>query len=318
MILLPSRAALTSCFAALLVAGFLTFSLQLRAATITAASVSFDDVSAAVASAVDGDIVMIPAGTATWTSTFTLTKGITLLGASSVQWAITTATGASLGVNANTFTSSQSLNVVSTSGFAATGILDVLTGSGLRAVTYTGISGNAFTGCSCSGSGVISNDVGGQPTNVVGQRRCIDATIIQDNVTPRNTLLNVITASNKTYRITGITFTSAARSFYGFGMVQLTGRSHSVRMDHCHFTTRSGASSYIYIDGPIYGVIDHNVIEEDAVAGHPYAFSFNNGHYTDNIGHAEWSSQQNLVAEIGCLLRTTIGLIGVRSSELMQ
>jgi hypothetical protein len=51
-----------------------------RAATINANSPSFTDVSAAIASASDGDTVIIPAGTATWTSTLTITKGITLIG----------------------------------------------------------------------------------------------------------------------------------------------------------------------------------------------------------------------------------------------
>jgi hypothetical protein len=51
-----------------------------RAATINAASVAFSDVSAAISQAVDGDTVIIPAGTATWTSGLTVTKGITLQG----------------------------------------------------------------------------------------------------------------------------------------------------------------------------------------------------------------------------------------------
>jgi hypothetical protein len=51
-----------------------------RAATINANSPSFADVRAAVASASDGDTVIVPAGTATWTSTLTITAGITLMG----------------------------------------------------------------------------------------------------------------------------------------------------------------------------------------------------------------------------------------------
>jgi hypothetical protein len=53
-----------------------------KAATITAASASFSDVSAAVASAARGDTVRVPAGSATWDgNTLSLTKGINLLGA---------------------------------------------------------------------------------------------------------------------------------------------------------------------------------------------------------------------------------------------
>jgi hypothetical protein len=254
------------------------------AATITASSPSLRDVQSAVASARDGDTVIVPAGTATWTSGLTLTKGITLLGASSVRWAITTATGASLGVNVNTFTGSQSLNVVSTSGFAPLGSLDVLTSTGLVTVNYTGKSGNAFTGCSCTGNGVIQSG-----NNVVGQRGCIDATIIQDNVSPRGKLLDVVSASGKTYRISGITFTSVATTASASALVKLTGNSHSVRLDHCHFFGYPWASCYIGPAGPIYGVIDHNVFEMSGGRGHPYCFSFANGVFTDGVGNAEWS-----------------------------
>jgi hypothetical protein len=48
--------------------------------TITAASTSLADVAAAVASAHDGDIVVLPAGDSTWTSELTITKAITLKG----------------------------------------------------------------------------------------------------------------------------------------------------------------------------------------------------------------------------------------------
>lgn len=52
-----------------------------RAATNTAASPSFIDVSNAVHSATAGDTILIPAGTVTWTNTLTITKGLTLIGA---------------------------------------------------------------------------------------------------------------------------------------------------------------------------------------------------------------------------------------------
>ncbi len=51
------------------------------AAVITAKSVSFPDVAAAVGAATDGDTVTIPAGTESWTSTLVITKGVTLQGA---------------------------------------------------------------------------------------------------------------------------------------------------------------------------------------------------------------------------------------------
>jgi hypothetical protein len=48
---------------------------------INTASASFVDVTTAIASAANGDTVSMPAGTATWSSTLTVTKAITLAGA---------------------------------------------------------------------------------------------------------------------------------------------------------------------------------------------------------------------------------------------
>ena len=64
--------------AATLIFGFSRFT---GATTVNANSVSQSDVAAAIGSAVDGDIVTIPAGTATWTRTLPVTKAITLQGA---------------------------------------------------------------------------------------------------------------------------------------------------------------------------------------------------------------------------------------------
>lgn len=75
----------TACFGAVLTffLGLVFFS-RTDAATITAASPALADVTVAVASAVDGDTVVVPPGTASWTSTLTITKGIILQGASTV------------------------------------------------------------------------------------------------------------------------------------------------------------------------------------------------------------------------------------------
>jgi hypothetical protein len=54
---------------------------QVEAAVVRAKSVLLTDVRSAVDSARDGDTVIVPPGTASWTSTFTITKGITLQGA---------------------------------------------------------------------------------------------------------------------------------------------------------------------------------------------------------------------------------------------
>ena len=48
---------------------------------ITADGVDFASVKSAIAKAHDGDTVIIPAGTATWTKTLTVNKNISLVGA---------------------------------------------------------------------------------------------------------------------------------------------------------------------------------------------------------------------------------------------
>src|SRR5438034_10886843 len=65
-------------FAAPLILGFSRFT---EATTVNANSLSQSDVATAISSAVDGDIVTIPAGTATWTGTLSVKKAITLQGA---------------------------------------------------------------------------------------------------------------------------------------------------------------------------------------------------------------------------------------------
>jgi len=59
----------------------LAFSGSARANIITAASASRIDVASAIVSALDGDTVIVPAGSATWTSGLVVTKAITLQGA---------------------------------------------------------------------------------------------------------------------------------------------------------------------------------------------------------------------------------------------
>ncbi len=66
---------------ALLIGVSLALLVEAKAATVTAKSVSLSDVSSAIGSAHDGDTVTVPAGTASWASTLTIAKGITLQGA---------------------------------------------------------------------------------------------------------------------------------------------------------------------------------------------------------------------------------------------
>ena len=74
-------AVLSSVLAALLCAA----SSAAQARTINAASPSLTDVRRAIAAAMHGDTVIIPAGTAAWTSALTVTKGITIQGQTTVN-----------------------------------------------------------------------------------------------------------------------------------------------------------------------------------------------------------------------------------------
>jgi hypothetical protein len=80
-VLRSNCAVLSLVLAALLFAA----SSAVQARMINAASPSLADVRRAVASAADGDTVIVPAGTAAWTSALTITKGITIQGQTTVN-----------------------------------------------------------------------------------------------------------------------------------------------------------------------------------------------------------------------------------------
>lgn len=71
----------SSLFAFVLVVAVCVSGLDAHAETVTAASCTYPDVSAAVASASSGDTVMVPAGIATWGTTLSVGSAITLQGA---------------------------------------------------------------------------------------------------------------------------------------------------------------------------------------------------------------------------------------------
>ncbi len=68
-----------------LTATFLAAAVQSKGATVGAKSAELADLKSAIASARDGDVVTIPAGTASWTSSLVITKGITLQGTTTIE-----------------------------------------------------------------------------------------------------------------------------------------------------------------------------------------------------------------------------------------
>ena len=73
-------------------AGVLGLGRDASAATIAASSCSYSAVSAAVSSAAPGDTVTVPGGSCTWTSTLSINKGISLIGAGKGKTIITRST----------------------------------------------------------------------------------------------------------------------------------------------------------------------------------------------------------------------------------
>jgi hypothetical protein len=110
---------------------------RVDAKTINAASPSFLDVTTAVATAVDGDTVIVPAGTASWTSGLVIAKGITLMGQTTTDSANGTA-------NDQTVLVDNLLHVPGDQGFFK---CTANTGQSLRitGITFSGMGGRSDT-----------------------------------------------------------------------------------------------------------------------------------------------------------------------------
>src|SRR5436309_15855877 len=100
-------------FAALL---FAASGAAAQAKSITALSPSLSDVNKAIGSAVDGDTVIIPAGTATWTSQLVITKAITLMGQTKITDTVAGIAGDATIIQYNLTDSKPLINVQSVAG----------------------------------------------------------------------------------------------------------------------------------------------------------------------------------------------------------
>lgn len=126
------------CLIVLLITG----TVSSRGSVINALSPALFDVSAAVKSAAENDIVVIPAGSARWTSTLNVTKGITLQGSTTVSGDHTSAMTANDATTITDGTDKSNSAVAifvqlgSSSTFRMTGI--TLIGGGVGGVGYNG------------------------------------------------------------------------------------------------------------------------------------------------------------------------------------
>src|SRR5205814_10092621 len=76
-------------------------------------------------------------------------------------------------------------------------------------------------------------------------------------------LISVQSVAGKPYRVTGFTFRSISSVATKNMFISLSGESQSVRLDHCHFALATKPqASMIQVAGLVYGVADHNVIEQ--------------------------------------------------------
>lgn len=119
-------------------------------------------------------------------------------------------------------------------------------------IGFTAPSGSASL--SIIGAGSLTTTGGG------------DQTVIEDNdTTDTNSLLIVTTASSSSYlRIAGITFESGTGTQKSNGIVNISGDSQSVRIDHDHFNLTTGSGfdgDALRFDGWNYGVVDHAIFD---------------------------------------------------------
>ena len=75
---------------------------------------------------------------------------------------------------------------------------------------------------------------------------------------PLSSTFSAATATGKSFRLTGISFTNTGSAKYG--ALNFTGSSTAVRIDHNHFTDNDGGGHTLQIDG-VRGVVDHNYFQ---------------------------------------------------------
>jgi hypothetical protein len=125
----------------------------------------------------------------------------------------------------------------------------------LPAGTFVWTAGVTITkGITLQGQTICDSDTG----------VCQDNTIIRDSDDRRRPggypFITIGGPFGKSYRVTGITFSNGSATVgNNNGAVILTGNTHSIRLDHCHFNDLSHESDWIAVYGAPEGVIDHNV-----------------------------------------------------------
>ncbi len=213
-----------------------------KGATVEAKSAEIRDVQSAVANAREGDTVTVPAGTASWTSTLSITKGITLQGATSISG-----------------------NLSSPVVTDKTIILDDVPRQGHRQQQGGQPPGRRQQqGRQHQRAPQQSEPFFSGAASMRGETRLASRSNT-GGVGNMGHMPAIITATLKpaqSFRLTGFTFKyGSSTTTADNGGVHLMGTCPSARIDHCHFD-QLYANPFIMTRGQIYGVVDHCVFDE--------------------------------------------------------
>lgn len=91
-----------------------------------------------------------------------------------------------------------------------------------------------------------------------------DQTVITDNYTANNPLLNISVSSSGTFRMTGITFKGGSGVLKDNGLIKLSGPG-TVRLDHLHVNMQTYnpavQTKLLWVGSGIRGVLDHSILD---------------------------------------------------------
>jgi len=204
---------------------------QAKAATVEAKSPELGHVQAAIASAREGDTVLVPAGTASWNATLVITKGITLQGATSIDGSLSSPVVSDKTVILDDIPRPRRRNPS----------MEQQQGSPQQPRAFPPGAGS-FRGkarAPSKSNAAAGPETGHMPAIIVARLK-----------------------ATQSFRLTGFTFKyGSSTTFADNGGVHLVGTCPSARIDHCHFD-QLYANPFIMTRGQIYGVVDHCVLDE--------------------------------------------------------
>jgi hypothetical protein len=127
-----------------------------------------------------------------------------------------------------------------------------------------------------------------------GSCSAADTTVIQ--TTTANSALAITAAANKSIRVTGITFLYSSGGTQDSGVVAISGATQSMRVDHSHFIHSNQVDVFVNgSTGPILGVVDHNLFNENVLGFGIHAAEGNwsgteqTGDYPSGLGNSSWA-----------------------------